>query len=142
MSKGETASLLGRSGSFGGGGGRRGWSGETVKTIGFFGSVVLISERLAGACIAAIQCGLLVCLRLCFAVHCCALQRTQSAVNNISGPAMLDLPRVFDAAGIIPTSLAIIVTCVISSLVATMLAGERLLRLLASSRCCLARFMH
>lgn len=50
------------------------------------------------------------------------------AVNNISGPAMLDLPRVFDAAGIVPTSLAIIVTCIISSLVATMLAGEKLLQ--------------
>lgn len=44
MSKGETASLLGRSSSFGSAGARRSFNGEAVKTIGFFGSVVLISK--------------------------------------------------------------------------------------------------
>jgi hypothetical protein len=47
MSSGESASLLGRGSSFGSAGGavRSSWGGEAVKTIGFFGSVVLISKR-------------------------------------------------------------------------------------------------
>lgn len=38
------------------------------------------------------------------------------AVNSLTGPAMLDLPATFQRSGLIPTTIALIFVCILSSL--------------------------